>query len=302
MNPKNSKSGISFLRKAHAAGISLLILVTGSISGQTVAYQYPGTVALVSLMNDAAALISQKGEKAFADFMRDGSRWRTGETYTFVVGMNGDVFAHEDTSMIGKNMTDLKDANGKPIIQWFIRKGLGMKQSGWTHYLWPKPGETKPSWKTTYVRLAKSPSGTVYVVGSGRYDMKMEKAFAVEAVNDAVYLIRIEGKSAFPKLRDSASEFVYKDTYIFVLDTNYTLMVNQPYRDLEGQNLYDIRDPAGKYFFREFVEVVKNDDYGWVTYLWPKPGETKPSRKTSFVKKIVLRGETFIVGTGIYLE
>lgn len=268
--------------------------------GQKVSYLYPETILLVALVDDASDAVSQRGERAFTDFMRDGTKWRYGDRYTFAVDLDGNVFAHEDTAMVGKNMSDLKDPNGKPIIQWFIRKALGFTQSGWTHYLWVKPGDTIPSWKTTYVKLARAPSGKVYAVGSGLYDMRMEKIFALEAVNDAAYVIRIEGLSAFDKLRDPTSEFVFKDTYIFVLDTSYTLLVNQPFHELEGKNLYDIQDATGKYFFREFVQVATEDGSGWVFYQWPKPGETKPSNKCSYVKKIATKGNTYIVGTGIY--
>ncbi|MBN1198750.1 MAG: cache domain-containing protein [Bacteroidales bacterium] len=290
-----------------ATMIITLVWMIGSgfavhLFGQKVSYAYPETIRLVALVDDAASTVSQRGEKAFTDFMRDGTKWRYGERYTFAIDLDGNILAHEDTSLVGKNMIDLKDPNGKPIIQWFIRKGLGFTQSGWTHYLWVKPGDTVPSWKTTYVKLAKAPSGKIYVVGSGLYDMRMEKAFAIDAVNDATYLIRVEGTQAFDKLRDPTSEFVFKDTYIFVLDTSYNLLVNQPFRELEGKNLYDIQDTTGKYFFREFVQVAEEDGSGWVFYKWPKPDQIKPANKCSFVKKIVSKGNTYVVGTGIYQD
>ncbi|MFC2102323.1 cache domain-containing protein [Bacteroidota bacterium] len=270
------------------------------MSAQKVIYLYPETIRLVAQVDEAAKSVTQQGEKAFDYFMRDGSRWRSGGRCTFAIDLDGNVFAHEDTAMVGKNMIDLTDPNGKPIIQWFIRKALGFSQSGWTHFLWIKSGDSIPSWKTTYVKLTKAPSGKVYVVGSGRYNIRMEKAFAVDAVNDATYLIRVEGESAFEKLKDLTSEFVFKDSYIFVLDTSYTLLVNAPFHDLEGKNLYDMQDVNGKYFFREFVQVAEEDGSGWVFYKWPKPGETKPSNKCSYIKKIATRGKIYIVGTGIY--
>ena len=61
--------------------------------------------------------------------------------------------------------------------------------------------------------------------------MKMEKVFATEAVDDAIILIRQMGVSAFPVLRDKTSEFVYMDTYIFVVDSiNYG-------REFHGHNV-----------------------------------------------------------------
>jgi len=283
-----------------AAGIWLY--VSPDLAAQQEKYRYSETYRLVDVVNDAATLINQSGKSAFPSFMKKGSRWRSGEMYIFVIDLKGNCFAHEDPSLVGKNLSDLKDPNGKPIIQWFIRKALSQGQSGWTQYRWVRPGDSIPSWKTTYTRLAKSPAGNIYIVGAGLYDMKMEKAFAVEAVDDALILIRQMGKKAFPLLRDSTSEFVYKDTYIFVVDSTYTVLVDLPFPDEEGKNVYDYHDIKGKYFFREFFKTVNEKGSGWVEYFWPRPGETRPSPKTSYVKKIVVRGETFLVGTGIYLD
>ena len=278
------------------------LVTCGAAAGQTAKYRYSETNRLVDVVNDAVTLINQKGEASFPMLMKKDSRWRSGETYIFVIDLKGNCFAHEDASLVGKNISDLKDPNGKPIIQWFIRKALGPGQSGWTHYLWIKPGDTLKAWKTTFTRLAKAPSGTLYIVGSGLYNMKMEKAFAVEAVDDAMMLIRQTGIRAFPVLRDKTSEFVYKDTYIFIVDSAYTVLVDPPFPGEEGHYVYDYRDINGKYFFREFFQVANEKGSGWVDYYWPKPGEARPSPKTSFVKKIVVRGEAYLVGTGIYLE
>ena len=275
---------------------------SGKLFAQTSKYKFQETINLVNLVNDAASEISQKGEHAFKDFMTSGTRWRNGETYIFVCGLKGDIFVHENPAFVGKNEIDLKDTKGKPIIQWFIRKALGIGQCGWTHYEWVKPGKTTPSWKSTYVKLAKAPSGTIYIVGSGQYDMKMEKEFAIDAVNDALSLIRTMGKDAFPTLRDTASEFVYKDTYVFILDTLCNTLVNPADPSLEGTNQKDMKDSAGKMFIRDIVRVAVDNGQGWVDYLWPKPGTAKAVRKSSYVKRIVVRGEILAVGTGVYLD
>jgi signal transduction histidine kinase len=280
---------------------STWFLFSANVSGQG-KFRYPETYQLVGKVNDAAAYINLHGESAFPIMMKKDSRWRNGEMYVFVIDLKGNCYAHEDPSLVGKNLTDLKDQNGKPIIQWFIRKALGPGQSGWTHYLWVKPGDSLPSWKTSFSKLAKAPSGTVYIVGSGLYNMKMEKVFAIEAVDDAIVLIRQTGTRAFPVLRDKTSEFVYKDTYVFVVDSAYKVLVDPPFPGEEGQIVYDYRDINGKYFFREFFRIAEEKGSGWVDYAWPRPGEANPSPKTSFVRKIVVKGDVFLVGTGIYLE
>ncbi len=285
-----------------AVGLSIWLATCATASGQQEKYRYAETNRLVELVTDAATLIRQHGEAAFPSLMKKGSRWRTGDLYLFVIDVKGYCFVHEDTSRIGKNISELKDINGKPIIQWFIRKALGASQSGWTHYLWVKPGETNPVWKTTYTKLANAPSGGIYIVGAGLYNMKMEKAFAVEAVDDAIVLLHQMGPKAIPILKDKTSEFVYKDTYVFVVDSTYTVLVNPPFPGEEGHHVYDYQDVNGKFFFREFFRVANEKGAGWVDYVWPKPGEAKPCPKSSFVKKTVVRGVYYIVGTGIYIE
>jgi len=280
--------------------IILLSIYCCDLRAQGSKYRYQQTINLVALVNDAALRISHQGERVFREFMTNGTRWRSGDTYMFVCGLKGDIFVHEDPSLIGKNEYDLKDVHGKPIVQWFIRKALGTGQCGWTHYEWVRPGKTNPSWKTSYVKLAQAPSGTVYIVGSGLYDMRMEKEFAVEAVNDAINLIRIMGPAAFVTLRDSTSEFVYKDTYVFVLDSLCNTLVNPSMPWLVGRNVKEMKDTTGRYFFHEMIKLSRNNGQGWVEYMWPKPGSEVPVHKLSFVKGITVRGNLYMVGTGIY--
>jgi signal transduction histidine kinase len=288
---------------ARVAG-SLLILLsfTLRLSAQSGDYRYPETNSLVALVDEAASLIRMKGDAAFKDFTVQDSKWRTGDTYIFVLDPAGTFFVHEDPGMVGKNFIDLKDRNGKPIVKWLIQKATGEKHSGWIHYLWAKPGQSVPVWKTTYVKLVRTKFGKEYIVGCGLYDMKMEKAFAVDAVDDAIGLMKKDLALSFTILKDPASEFVYKDSYVFVMDTTFTLLVDPPFPHLEGTNVYHYKDKYGKYIFREFMKVAKEKGSGWVEYMWPRPGETSESTKSSFVKKAVINKKSYLVGTGIYLD
>jgi cytochrome c len=296
------KALIRIAKSVWLLGPVIWLLTCYAASAQQGKYKYPETNRLVETVNEAAAQIRQSGEASFPYFMKKNSHWRSGDLYIFVVDLKGYCFVHEDTSLVGKNIYDLKDPNGKLIIQWFIRKALSPDQSGWTHYLWVKPGTTAPAWKTTYTKLANASSGAIYIVGAGLYNLKMEKAFAVEAVDDAVVLIRQMGPKAFPILKDKTSEFVYKDTYVFVVDSTYTVLVDPPFPGEEGHNVHDYKDMNGKYFFQEFFRVADEHGSGWIDYVWPKPGEANPSKKSSYVSKIRVKGMVYLVGTGIYSE
>ncbi len=271
-------------------------------SGQHGKYRYAETNRIVDLVNDAAALIRQNGEAAFPILIKRDSRWSSNQSYIFVIDIQGRCYVHQDTSLLGKSIYDIKDPNGKPFIQWFIRKALGPSQSGWTHYRWVRQGDTAASWRTTFTHLVNAPSGKIYIVGAGSYNLKMEKAFVVEALDDAVILVRQMGTKAFPVLRDKGSEFVFKDTYVFVVDSSYKVLVNPAFPGEEGQNVYDLKDVNGKYFFRELFQVASDKGSGWVDYVWPKPDEARPSPKSTYVRKIVVKGATYLVGSGIYPE
>ena len=238
-------------------------------------------------------------EDACAEFAIEDSKWRQGDKYIFVIDPEGMVYAHASTSLIGKNVIDLTDVNGKPFIKWFIIEVSGEDSSGWSHYLWNIPGDDEPTWKNTFVKSAIAPSGKKYIAGCGLYNMKMERAFVVDQVNEAVDMITAQGLAAFDVLRDPKSEFIFNNNYVFVLNEIGTLLVHP---EIEGTNLYDEQDVEGKYFIREMLEVGRENGCGWVDYWWNKPGEDKPSSKSSYIRQVEVDGDILVVGVGVYLE
>ncbi|HET7372755.1 MAG TPA: cache domain-containing protein, partial [Gemmatimonadaceae bacterium] len=185
-------------------------------------FEFPETRDLVALVNDAAELIRDKGEEVFDEFREPGSRWRSGEKYVFVLDLDGNMLVHSDPSMEGKNQLELKDIDGRPIIRGLLEVASAVpgKPEGWYHYQWPVPGGLLPRWKTSFVRRVATPSGKHYVVGSGVYNDRMERAFVVDEVKNAVGEIETRGTAAFPLFRDPTGPYLAKDSYIFVLEMN----------------------------------------------------------------------------------
>ncbi|MGZ8568295.1 MAG: cache domain-containing protein [Bacteroidia bacterium] len=265
-------------------------------------YEFEDTRKLVALVKDAAEMVSKNGESAFSDFRVPNSRWRKGETYIFVLDTLGNMIVHEDKEMEGKNQINLKDINGKPIIQGLIRvTTIPGKPEGWYHYQWPVPGGLLPRWKSSYVRLVKAPTGKSYIVGSGAYNDRMEREFVVDMVKDAVAEIEKNGKKSFKILHDHTERFLAKNAYIFVITMDGIEIVNPAFPSIEGRNNIDIKDPQGKYLTREIIKTVQTKGSGWVDYMWPKPGESVPSQKSAYVMKAMLDGKPVAVGCGIYL-
>ena len=139
-------------------------------------------------------------------------------------------------------------------------------------------------------------------MGSGLYDMKMERMFVVDSVDSAAALIQRRGEATFNTLRDKRSEFRFRDIYIFVLDGKGIALVNAGFPQLEGQNRLHVKDASGKAYMQEMFRMLQKKDAGWVDYLWPKPGEAKPSKKSTYVRKIKLDRHTLYVAAGVYLH
>ncbi|HET9062066.1 MAG TPA: cache domain-containing protein, partial [Candidatus Binatia bacterium] len=206
MNVKQASSLTRALLPPRAP-LAALVVLAASIAGPADAasyratdhpYEHEDTRALVVLVNEAADLVATKGEAAFRDFRVDGSRWRFGETYVFVLDAEGTMLLHPDPALEGKNALELKDVGGKPIIRGLIDAVTvdADKPEGWYHYQWPVPGGLLPRWKSSYVRLVTAPTGKRYVVGSGVYNDRMERAFVVDLVNNAVAELEKDGAGA----------------------------------------------------------------------------------------------------------
>ncbi len=282
------------------AAADLFSQETADMPRGLVAYRHKETIDLVGLVKDAAALIKKEGEAAFPEFKKEGSKWRHGDIYVFVIDTKGNMVLHPDPALEGKNQLGLKDANNRPIGKGFSDVVSGDKE-GWYHYQWPEPGSIFPLWKSSFLQQVSAPSGKKYIVGCGLYNMQMELGFITDLVDSAAALVEKEGRKAFPKLRDKTGPYMFRDIYVFVDNPEGVELVNGAFPSIEGRNLIDYKDSKGYPMVHEYIDVAMNKGSGWVTYLWPEPGKASPSHKLTYVKKAEYKGEVFIVGSGTYL-
>jgi cytochrome c len=123
-----------------------------------------------------------------------------------------------------------------------------------------------------------------------------ERANQVEAlVTKAAALIDSTGKSAFADLRKKDSEWFHGDTYLFVYDMNANVLLNPAFPKREGTNVSGQKDAKGKLFHNEIIKTAETKGSGWVDYMFPKPGQTEPSQKWTFVKKVTIDGSAGLV-------
>jgi len=126
--------------------------------------------------------------------------------------------------------------------------------------------------------------------------MCKEKAIA------AAKLIEAEGVAAFEKIKDPNGEFMFGDGegYIWIHDSDNTMIMHPKKPSLDGNPIADMRDINGKNFFINMTEIAMEKGAGWVSYAWPKPGKQDSSPKVSYVVKAVSGDKTYIAGSGIY--
>ncbi len=129
-----------------------------------------GTVAgnpdeATDLVKKAAQYLKTQGkEKAFKEFNNSKGLFVKGDLYIFANDLHGITLAHgQNHKLIGANMAQLKDANGKLFIQE-ITETAKNKKSGWVDYKWINPANGKVLAKSTYCMLVDD-----LILGCGIY-------------------------------------------------------------------------------------------------------------------------------------
>lgn len=117
---------------------------------------------------------------------------------------------------------------------------------------------------------------------------KATKAECIAKCREAAKMVREIGlEAALKKLNDKNGPFVWKDSYVFCIDIEKGINLAHPILPVHaGKVVTGLKDKNGKLFFAEYVKVAKSDGEGWVSYVWPKPGEKTPSRKITYVYKV----------------
>ena len=105
----------------------------------------------VRLVKKAVAFFKANGlEKALDEFSNPKGQFKEGEVYIFAYDLTGTMLAHPNPALIGHNLTDVPDADGKYFRKEFVTVAL-TKGSGWVDYKYQNPKTKIMEHKTTYV-------------------------------------------------------------------------------------------------------------------------------------------------------
>jgi signal transduction histidine kinase len=125
-----------------------------------------------------------------------------------------------------------------------------------------------------------------------------ERANQVKAlVVKAAALIDKEGKAAFVEFRKKDSEWFHGETYLFVYDMKANVLLNPAFPQREGTNVTGQKDANGH---AAIIHEAETEGSGRVDYTFPKPGQTEPSQKWTYVKRVSIDGVPGLVASGFY--
>lgn len=122
--------------------------------------------AIQAYVQEAAGLIATNGPSCeiFASPV-----WRSGDYYIFVAAADGKTICHPDPAVVGKSINEIVSSKGDKVGEKISKASL---TASWTDYPWKRPGQKVEELKSTYSMRVKGPDGTVYLVGSGGWNLK----------------------------------------------------------------------------------------------------------------------------------
>jgi len=120
--------------------------------------------------------------------------------------------------------------------------------------------------------------GTVYAA-----TLEEAKALGQKA---AAY-VKANGKEkGIAELGNPKGQFVKGELYVTSNDFNGVVLTNPTSPGLVGQNHIGLKDPNGKYFVKEMVEIAKTKGGGWLEYTWVNPATKKVQAKKAWVQRV----------------
>ena len=128
------------------------------------------------------------------------------------------------------------------------------------------------------------------------------KEECIAKCQEAAQMLLDNKAAAVAEIGNKSGKFVWKDTYVFLMDLNGKMLAHPMKPALtEKATLLGVPDKNKenpKLLFDEFVQLAKEKGDGWVAYMWPKPGEEAPSQKDTYIYRVP--GTDMFVAAGTY--
>lgn len=140
----------SIRQLAAASALALVLAVTAGTARADDLKPTPDQV--VDLTRRAVAIIEAQGVEAAREIFNKEGEFKFGEIYVNLLDFKGSWLIYPPRpASVGLNVINLKDADGKSLIQNII-KAARDNGEGWVEYRWINPVSNKIEPKLTYVK------------------------------------------------------------------------------------------------------------------------------------------------------
>jgi cytochrome c len=133
-------------------GTALSLCMLAPLTSTLAAAAHGSADEAMALAKKAVKYYKANGrEKALAEFSKPNGEFVDRDLYITATGTDGVTVAHgANAKLVGKNLMELKDVDGKAFIKSFVEVA-NTKGSGWVDYKWPNPVTKVIEQKSTYV-------------------------------------------------------------------------------------------------------------------------------------------------------
>ena len=134
-------------------------------------------------------------------------------------------------------------------------------------------------------------------VGSSLAAERATKDEAVAMVKKAVAFIKQQGgEKAYAEINNKSGQFIDRDLYIVVYRLDGNILAHGANEKLIGTDAIAAKDPDGKEFVKERVELAKKQDSFWQNYKFPDPLTKNVEPKEMYCERL---NDTAVCG-GVY--
>ncbi len=241
------------------------------------------------IVKTAVAYFNQNGkEAAFALINNPKGPFVRGDIYTFAYDFNGVVVAHgQNAALVGQNLIDQVDSQGKPLIKELIRIAR-TKGKGWVDYYW------RNEFKRSYVERVVDPkTKTPYLIAAGYYP-NITLSVVQQYVRKAIRYIKTHGtQEAFGEFSNQVGKFARGGLGVTVFDFAGICVASGENPSFVGQNLSNVTDGLGKFYVRDIIRTARKYGKGLVAL------QDYNTRAIAYVERVDLPEGNFVV-TAMY--
>ena len=130
-------------------------------------------------------------------------------------------------------------------------------------------------------------------------ESRANRADAEKMVRKAMEAMKVAGKEkTYAEITAPSKTFVDRDLYVVVYDLNGVPLAHGQNTRQVGKNLLELKDPDGKMFVKERVELARSQGKFWQDYKFTDPLTKKVLPKQMYCE----RADDVVVCSGVYKD